>query len=55
MSLDDEIEAVRAAVFSLGPKLDREIERLRRDIRKKIEAGELSPEIVNIFRERSRL
>ena len=49
MDLNRAIQAAQKKVLSLGPKLDREIERLRQDIRSKIERGELSPEVERVF------
>ncbi len=49
MDLNEAIEAARIEVLSLGPKLDRESERVHRDIRIKIKRGELSPAIEKIF------
>jgi len=49
MDLNDAIEAARAAVVSLGPGLDREIERLRQGIKIKIKRGGSSPAIEKIF------
>jgi hypothetical protein len=50
MNLDEEIQKTRKAALLVGPKIDREIERLHRAIRRKIERGELSPEIERIMR-----
>jgi hypothetical protein len=50
MDLNDAIEAARIEALSLGPKIAREIECLRRDIEKKIEVGELPPAITKIFK-----
>lgn len=39
------IRTERQKVLSLGPTLDQEIDRVRRDIWTQIERGELSPEV----------
>ena len=48
-TLDRRILLARNKVLALGPKLDCDLERLHRDIRLKIERGELSPEIARVM------
>ena len=49
MNLDEEIQKTRKAALLVGPKIDREIERLHRAIRLKIERGEVPPEITRVM------